>query len=131
MLVLDATPAYAYNTWNDHRLWSGVGDYGYNNQYYYVDGSAGAYLGTATAAMDDWIYTTERTGITTPISFLRTTYRPASIIDVFRSTMSRRGGALPRTTMVTPRSSRRTATGPGRLSSSMAPSRSAGTSKGS
>jgi hypothetical protein len=84
MLVLDATPAYAYNTWNDHRLWSGVGDYGYNNQYYYVDGSAGAYLGTATAAMDDWIYTTERTGITTPISFLRTTYRPASIIDVFQ-----------------------------------------------
>lgn len=34
--------------------------------------------------MDDWIYTTSRVGVTTPISFLRTTYRPSSIIDVFR-----------------------------------------------
>lgn len=83
-LAVGATPAYAYNTWHDHRLWGGVGGYGYTNQYYYVDGSAGAYLGPAVAAMNGWIYTTESTGVTTPISFLRTSYRPASVIDVFQ-----------------------------------------------
>jgi hypothetical protein len=56
-LVVGATPAYAYDTFHDHRLWGGVGDYGYNNQYYYVDGSAGAHFSTIVTAMDDWIYT--------------------------------------------------------------------------
>lgn len=83
-LVVGATPAHAYDTFHDHRLWAGVGDYGYNNQYYYVDGSAGAHLSTIVTAMDDWIYTTDRTSITTPISFLRTTYRPASVVDIFK-----------------------------------------------
>jgi hypothetical protein len=84
-LTFDATPAHAYATWSDHKLIGGVGAYGNSNQYYYVDGSANAHLATAVGAMDDWIYTTTRTGITTPISFLRTTYRPASVMDVFKT----------------------------------------------
>ena len=84
-LVVDAAPAQAYATWNDHRLWDGVGGWGGYNQFYYVDGSASAHLGTAVAAMDDWIYSTARTGVSTPISFVRTTYRPNSVLDVFKT----------------------------------------------
>src|SRR5262252_3772227 len=83
-IVLYATPAQAFVTYNDHLLIQGVGDYGHNNQYYYVDSSASVQRNTAIAAMNDWIYTTGRLGITTPISFLRTTYRPASVMDIFR-----------------------------------------------
>lgn len=81
-LLLHATPAQAYSTWGDHRLINGVGNYGSNNQYYYVDATASAHRNTAIAAMNDWIYTTTRTGVTTPISFLRTTYRPSSKVDI-------------------------------------------------
>jgi hypothetical protein len=83
-LVLHAAPAQAYDTFGGHRLRNGVGNYGANDQYYFVDASANPQRTTAIAAMDDWIYTTTRVGVTTPISFIRTTNRPSSIIDVFR-----------------------------------------------
>ena len=82
--VLHASPASAYATYHDHKLRAGVGNYGYNNQYYYVDSSASAQLNTTIEAMNDWIYTTQRLGITTPISFVRTTNRAASVMDTYR-----------------------------------------------
>lgn len=76
-----AAPAHAYSTFDDHVLVHGVGDYGRSTQRYWVDTSASEYTDTITTAMDTWIHTTSRWGITTPVSYTRTTRKSRSRMD--------------------------------------------------
>ena len=72
-----------YHTWYDRTLNGGVGNYGYNNRYYFIDSSAiNAGNETLTVnAMNSWIYTSNI--VTTPISFQRTTTKSESIMDIY------------------------------------------------
>ena len=78
------TPASAYAIFG-HQLTYGVGNFGASNQHYWVDSSASAYLSTINGAMDNWIYTTSAWGITTPISYTRTTTKSSSRMDHYKS----------------------------------------------
>jgi hypothetical protein len=84
-LAVGASPASAYALFG-HRLTYGVGNYGSSNQHYWVDSSASGYLSTVNGAMSDWIYTTSYWGITTPISYTRTTTKSSSRMDHYKST---------------------------------------------
>lgn len=77
--------ALAYKTFGGHNLKYGVGDYGASNQYYYITANAVNYGYTTSIkdAMSDWIYTTSRLGITTPISYARTTTQSSSRMDIY------------------------------------------------
>ncbi|WP_129688221.1 hypothetical protein [Gottfriedia acidiceleris] len=73
--------SYAYNTYG-HKLVNGVGHYGQNRQYYFLDSSLGSEKQKFKDAMNKWIYGT----ITTPISFRETTTQSSSVIDVYKKT---------------------------------------------
>jgi Matrixin len=75
--------ASAYNTFNNHVLNGGVGNYGNNKRYYYITSSASSYESLIDQAMNEWIYTTERVGITTPISYRKTTTMSQSVMDIY------------------------------------------------
>ena len=75
--------AQAYTTYNGHVLNGGVGDYGANDRDYYITSSASGHSGDITSAMYDWIHTTARLGITTPIDWLRTYTQSASVMDIY------------------------------------------------
>lgn len=79
-------PLGAYTTYNRHVLNGGVGNYGANNRFYYITSSALGHEGDITSAMWDWIHTTQRLGITTPISWLRTTTQSQSVMDIYHNT---------------------------------------------
>lgn len=72
-----------YYTFNDHVLNGGVGNYGVNNRYYFITASASTYSSSFQTAMSDWIYTTSRLGVTTPISYVQTTTQSSSVLDVY------------------------------------------------
>lgn len=76
--------ALAYNTFNGHKLTYGVGNYGYNTQYYWIDSSASAYESNINSAMSEWKYTTSYWGITTPIWHNRTTVKSSSRMDIYK-----------------------------------------------
>jgi len=84
VVLLLALPcrALAYETMNDHVLNGGVGNYGYNDRYYFVASGAQQYDTYIHNAMHDWIYTTSRLGITTPISWLETSTQSSSVMDL-------------------------------------------------
>lgn len=73
-----AYPAY---TFNGLTLNGGVGNYGYNNRYYFITPNAAAYLTHIDNAFYDWVHTTERTGVSTPISISRTYNQINSVFD--------------------------------------------------
>jgi hypothetical protein len=75
--------AVAYTTYNGHVLNGGVGDYGADDRYYYITSSAAGQTSDITSAMSDWIHTTSRLGITTPIDWLRTYTQSASVMDLY------------------------------------------------
>lgn len=75
--------ALAYTTFNNHVLNGGVGDWGNYRRYYFITSSGEGYRYLIGPAMDSWVNTTERTGISTPISFRETTYQPDSVIDIY------------------------------------------------
>ncbi|MFU8850138.1 matrixin family metalloprotease [Micromonospora sp. SL1-18] len=83
-LAAGAQPASAYATFNRHKLIYGVGNYGASDQYYWVDSSASGYSSTIDTAMDNWIYTSSYWGITTPISYLRTSTKSSSRMDHYK-----------------------------------------------
>ena len=71
---------------NDCGLNGGVGDYGNNNRYYYIDSSCYNMAGLETnieSAWNGWIYTTSRLGVTTPISVERTYIKSDSVFDFY------------------------------------------------
>ena len=78
--------AWAFNTFNGHVLNGGVGDYGADARLYYITSSASGHQSDITSAMSDWIHTTSRLGITTPIAWLRTTTQSDSVMDIYHNT---------------------------------------------
>lgn len=62
------------------RLINGVGNYGNNSQYYWVNPNIGEGISRADNAMSRWV----NSSIYTPISFRRTTNQSAATIDVHR-----------------------------------------------
>ena len=83
IVVLLAANASAYVTYNGHVLNGGVGDYGSNPRYYYITSSASSQSSEITSSMYDWIHTTARLGITTPIYWQRTYTQSASVMDIY------------------------------------------------
>lgn len=81
-LLVGPASASAYVRYG-HKLKYGVGGWGASNQHYWVDSSASGYSATIDAAMSDWITTTKRLGITTPISYTRTTAKSSSRMDIY------------------------------------------------
>ena len=77
--------AQAYTTYNGHVLNGGVGNYGANPRYYYITFSAGLHEDDITSAIDTWIHTTSRLGITTPIYWARTYTQSQSVMDFYHN----------------------------------------------
>jgi hypothetical protein len=77
--------AQAYSTYSGHVLNGGVGNYGANPRYYYITYSAGLHEDDITSAIDTWIHTTSRLGITTPIYWARTTTQSQSVMDFYHN----------------------------------------------
>lgn len=82
-LIVPPKEALAYATFNNHVLNGGVGNWGYNTGYYFITSSGNGYSYLIRPAMDSWVNTTSRTGISTPISIHETTSQSASIIDIY------------------------------------------------
>ena len=82
-LFFQTANAFAYTTYSNHVLNGGVGNYGYTNRYYFITSSASTYSSLIDSAMYDWINTTSRIGITTPISFVKTSTQSSSIMDIY------------------------------------------------
>ena len=71
------------NRIGDYVLNGGVGNWGYTNRYYFITSSASSYEAKINAAMDSWIYTTARLGVSTSISWLRTYTQSVSVMDIY------------------------------------------------
>ena len=84
ILAMMTTDVSAYNTYNQHKLTYGVGDYGNSTQYYWIDSSASEFNSYIVGAMNDWIYTTSYWGITTPISYKKTTTQSSSRMRIYQ-----------------------------------------------
>lgn len=86
LLFSGIVTANAYETFG-YTLNGGVGNYGYNTRYYYVDSSCSSTLVNKIAeAWSDWNYTTASLGITTPISVKKTTTKSSSVFDFYYRT---------------------------------------------
>lgn len=83
MLVMMCVPgvAYAYSTTSPYKLKYGVGNYGASDQHYFVASSASVCETNIDRAVSDWVYTTSRLGVTTPISYTQTTVQTNSRMD--------------------------------------------------
>lgn len=88
LLLSQSVTAFAYETLNNHKLNGGVGNYGYSNRSYYITSSASNYYSAISSAMSDWIHTTSRLGITTPISYVNTTTQSSSVMDIYAGSYS-------------------------------------------
>ncbi|PGZ93370.1 hypothetical protein [Bacillus sp. AFS029533] len=76
--------AKAYTTFNGHKMSSGIGNYGNSTKFYWVDSSANTYSTKIANSFDRWIYSTKYAGITTPISYRKTTSKSASTVDIYK-----------------------------------------------
>lgn len=65
------------------KLLNGVGDWGNNTRYYWVDSSASNYQNTIYDAVYTWVNTTSRLNYSTPISITRTYTKSSSVFDVY------------------------------------------------
>lgn len=83
-LMCSAPTAYAYNTFNQHKLVYGVGNYGNDTQHYYITSSASGYTSYINTAMSQWVNTTSSMGVTTPISYTSTTTQSSSRMDIYQ-----------------------------------------------
>ncbi|TCS96765.1 matrixin family metalloprotease [Hazenella coriacea] len=75
--------SFAYNTFNQHKLKGGVGAYGKDTQYYYIDSTAGSQEERINWSFNS-CHTTSRLGITTPISFRRQAGLSSPVIDIYQ-----------------------------------------------
>lgn len=71
---------YKSHTFSGLKNIHGVGDYGRNTMYYYIDPSAIGMEQEITASMNDWV---DATDVITPIYFKRTYEKPKSVIDIY------------------------------------------------
>lgn len=67
----------------DYVLNGGVGNWGYSTRNYYITSSASSYASIIQDAMDSWIYTTSRLGVSTSISWSRTYTQSSSYMDFY------------------------------------------------
>lgn len=81
LITVYTTNIYAFNTFDDHVLLGGVGDYGANRRYYWIAESALSLEGLIDQAVYEWIYTSTTPGVTTPISFRQTVQASVSVMD--------------------------------------------------
>lgn len=78
----------AWETYSDHNLVYGVGNYGNSTQHYWIDASATDFATTINTAMSNWVYTTSYWGITTPIYYTRTYTKSSSRMDIHQSVLN-------------------------------------------
>lgn len=74
--------AGAYVTFNGHVLKGGVGSWGVADRYYYVFEGAQGYTSAIPNAVTDWSNTGTRIGVTTPVTWLKTTSQSASVMFI-------------------------------------------------
>lgn len=84
MFMCSVSTVYAYNTYNQHKLTYGVGNYGKDTQHYFITSSASGYASYINTAMSEWVNTTSRMGVTTPISYTKTTTQSSSRMDIYQ-----------------------------------------------
>lgn len=78
MFMCSVSTVYAYNTYNQHKLTYGVGNYGKDTQHYFITSSASSYASYINTAMSEWINTTSSMGVTTM-------YNGSTEVDPFSS----------------------------------------------
>lgn len=80
ILLIADIPAKASAASLRYKLNGGIGNYGRNRRYYYIDSSCNADVtAKINTAWSDWIYTS----ITTPISTRQTTTKSQSVFDFY------------------------------------------------
>lgn len=84
LLAVMAQNAFAWNTFHQHKLTYGVGNYGNSTQRYWIDTSASEFTTAINNAMNDWKNTTSFWGITTPIWYTVTTTKSSSRMDIYQ-----------------------------------------------
>ena len=84
MFMCSVSTVYAYNTYNQHKLTYGVGNYGKDTQHYFITSSASSYASYINTAMSEWVNTTSSMGVTTPISYTKTTTQSSSRMDIYQ-----------------------------------------------
>lgn len=78
MFMCSVSTVYAYNTYNQHKLTYGVGNYGKDTQHYFITSSASSYASYINTAMSEWVNTTSSKGVTTM-------YNGSTEVDPFSS----------------------------------------------
>lgn len=78
MFMCSVSTVYAYNTYNQHKLTYGVGNYGKDTQHYFITSSASGYASYINTAMSEWVNTTSSMGVTTM-------YNGSTEVDSFSS----------------------------------------------
>ena len=78
MFMCSVSTVYAYNTYNQHKLTYGVGNYGKDTQHYFITSSASGYASYINTAMSEWVNTTSSMGVTTM-------YNGSTEVDPFSS----------------------------------------------
>ena len=78
MFMCSVSTVYAYNTYNQHKLTYGVGNYGKDTQHYFITSSASGYASYINTAMSEWVNTTSSMGLTTM-------YNGSTEVDPFSS----------------------------------------------
>ena len=78
MFMCSVSTVYAYNTYNQHKLTYGVGNYGKDTQHYFITSSASGYASYINTAMSEWVNTTSSRGVTTM-------YNGSTEVDPFSS----------------------------------------------
>lgn len=53
MFMCSVSTVYAYNTYNQHKLTYGVGNYGKDTQHYFITSSASGYASYINTAMSE------------------------------------------------------------------------------
>ncbi|MEE0644937.1 MAG: M57 family metalloprotease [Agathobacter rectalis] len=76
--MCSVSTVYAYNTYNQHKLTYGVGNYGKDTQHYFITSSASGYASYINTAMSEWVNTTSSMGVTTM-------YNGSTEVDPFSS----------------------------------------------
>lgn len=82
MFMCSVSTVYAYNTYNQHKLTYGVGNYGKDTQHYFITSSASGYASYINTAMSEWVNTTSSMGVTTM-------YNGSTEVDPFSSNWAR------------------------------------------
>ena len=78
MFMCSVSTVYAYNSYNQHKLTYGVGNYGKDTQHYFITSSASGYASYINTAMSEWVNTTSSMGVTTM-------YNGSTEVDPFSS----------------------------------------------